>query len=351
MPEDNPNGEATSGTKTAAVAMLTAGGCGCLSAPLGLGIVAGSVLIMGGLAVLLLPLVVIFMIFHGISVAGLGKAGNFNDDLTPVEQRCENAERARLENDEKSANRAAEIITGDGRGELELSPPDSDGGQGGLGNQPCTVPEDLYQPIQDAGGVCDVIGPVTIAAQIQYESGFDAGFVGPGGVKGLSQVPTDVFTRLKGKDADPFDPKESISAQGRYLCELADQVSGLLGRKEVTGNTLDLVLTAYDSGIDAVRRAKGVPATARAQKYIVGVRTWFAPMEGVGPPPRKLADVPGLRDDGVSSSSSPSPSPSSSPSPSPSPSSSPTLSPAPTGSTPVSPTPNGPTSTGSTPAA
>ncbi|MGW5333117.1 lytic transglycosylase domain-containing protein [Streptomyces bauhiniae] len=337
MPEENPDGGATGGTKTAAVAMLTAGGCGCLSAPLGLGIVAGAVLIMGGLAVLLLPLVVIFMIFHGISVAGLGKAGSFNDDLTAVEQRCENAERARLENDQQSANRAAEIITGDGRGELELSPPDS-AAPSDVVNQPCTVPEDLYQSIQDAGQVCDVIGPVTIAAQIQYESGFDAGFVGPGGVKGLSQVPTDVFTRLKGEDADPLDPKESISAQGSYLCELADQVNGLLDRKEITGNTLDLVLTAYDSGIDAVRRAKGVPATSRAQKYIVGVRTWFAPMEGVGPPPRKLADVPGLRDDGAGASPSVTPT---APTP---------TAPTPTRPTPGSPTPNGPTATGSPPA-
>ncbi|MCX4564467.1 lytic transglycosylase domain-containing protein [Streptomyces phaeochromogenes] len=253
----------------------------------------GVLLIVGGLGVLLLPIVIIFMIFNGLSLSGLGGVGNVNEDLSAAEQRCEQAERELVDSDNPDADRVAKIISGDGRGVLELSPPDI---AGNTGNQPCTVPLDLHKEIQEAGDICDVIGPVTIAAQIQYESGFDADFVGSNGAKGISQVPPDVFTQLRG-DADPTDSDESILAQGQHLCSLADQVQEMVNRQEVTGNVLDMTLAAYDAGIDAVRQAKGVPATNDSQSYIIGVRTWFASMEGVGPPPRKLANVTSLRDD------------------------------------------------------
>ncbi|MET7609402.1 lytic transglycosylase domain-containing protein [Streptomyces avermitilis] len=281
------------GTSPSMAAAATAGGCGCLALPLGIGLLTGVLLIVGGLGVLLLPIVIIFMIFNGLSLAGLGGVGDLHDDFTPVEQRCEDAERRLVGSGNFDTDRAEKITLGEGRGDLELSPPES---FGGTGSQPCTVPADLYEPIQEAGDICDVIGPVTIAAQIQYESGFDPSFVGSNGAKGISQVPSDVFTQLKG-DADPTDPEESISAQGQYLCSLAEQVQNMVDRQEVTGNVLDMTLAAYDAGIDAVRQAKGVPATNDSQSYVLGVRTWFAPMEGVGPPPRKLANVQGLRDD------------------------------------------------------
>ncbi|MEU3855218.1 lytic transglycosylase domain-containing protein [Streptomyces sp. NPDC029554] len=286
----------STGTSPSAMAAVTAGGCGCLALPVGVGLLTGVLLIVGGLGLLLLPIVIIFMIFNGLSLAGLGGVGNVNEDLTAAEQRCEDAERLLLDSDNPDTDRAERIITGDGRGNLELAP------QGGSGSvlEPCTVPEDLYEQIQDAGSICDVIGPVTIAAQIQYESGFDADFVGSNGAKGISQVPPDVFAQLK-EDADPTDSDESISAQGEYLCSLADQVQEMVDRQEVTGNVLDMTLAAYDAGIDAVREAKGVPATNDSQSYVLGVRTWFAPMEGVGPPPRKLANVQGLRDDDAAS--------------------------------------------------
>jgi hypothetical protein len=296
----------TSGMKPSTMAVGAAGGCGCLALPVGVTLTAAVLLIVGRLGVLLLPLVIIFMIFHGLSLSGLGSIGQVNDDLTPVEQLCENAERQRDQSDQQNAEDVGAIATGDGLGQLELSPPDADGNNG---NQPCTVPENLYKSIEDAGGICDVIGPVIIAAQIQYESGFDPKYVGSNGAEGISQVPRDVFMKLMGNDADPFDPKQSIKAQGTYLCELAGQVKDLEDRNMVTGNVLDLTLAAYDVGLDAVEQAKGVPATDEAQRYITGVRTWFAPMEGIGPPPRKLADIPDLRHDGgvgPSASSSPS---------------------------------------------
>ncbi|MFE6946608.1 lytic transglycosylase domain-containing protein [Streptomyces chartreusis] len=284
---DEKGGEQNS--SAAVIATAAAGGCGCLALPVGVALIVIVLIILGGLTVILFPLVVIILFFMGQPIS----TGAADTDLSPDEARCEQVERIDESSPEEKAARAQEIFLGDGQGRLELSP--SQGGQGAQGSQPCTVPKNLFKPITDAGSVCDVIGPITIAAQIQYESQFNADFVGPNGARGISQVPTDVFTELKG-DADPFDAEESIEAQAEYLCSLAEQAQQLIDSGQATGNVLDLALTAYDVGIDAVRAAGGIPATDESQSYVVGVRSWFAPMEGVGRPPRTIPAASGLAD-------------------------------------------------------
>ncbi|WP_307168042.1 lytic transglycosylase domain-containing protein [Streptomyces sp. B3I7] len=237
---------------------------------------------------------IIYMFFHGLSFSGLSGVGNPSSDLTPVEQQCQDAENIKVQADpDKESKRASVIITGDGRGQLAVSPGDSTGNGA---NEPCTVPEKLFKSINDAGGICDAIGPVTVASQIEYESGFDADFVGLDQARGISQVPQEVFARLEGAKADPFDAKKSINAQGKYLCELSGQIQDLLDQGKLSGNKLDLTLVAYHSGLGVVTQEKGVPSTSDAQKYVTGVRTWFASMEGIGPIPRKLTGVAALHD-------------------------------------------------------
>src|SRR5262249_52458489 len=142
-------------------------------------------------------------------------------------------------------------------------------------------PKHLVKTIRDAGKLCDQIGPVVIASQIDYESHFNKNFVGPDGAKGISQVPPDAFKKF-GKDDDnngdvsALDPKDSIMAQGRYLCDLADKVDQLRAGGQITGDALNLTLAAYDSGLATVKEHKGVPKTAAAQSYIVGIRSKFA---------------------------------------------------------------------------
>ncbi|MEU6375360.1 lytic transglycosylase domain-containing protein [Streptomyces sp. NPDC046909] len=281
-------GQESESSNVAVQAAVAAGGCGCLAIPVGGVFAVASIFVMGGFGVLLMPLVILIMLFKGLLPHDFG--GGINTDLTPVERICEDLEAAQHTPADQLATRTQQIALGDGLGTLEITPPSSSSP-----SQPCTVPADLYEAIQDAGSVCDVIGPVTIAAQIQYETGFDADFVGPNGAKGVSQVPTDVFERLH-KDGDPLDAKQSIKAQGAYLCELAAQAQSLIDAGEVTGSVLDLTLAAYDVSMDNIRKEHGVPATEEAQSYVIGVRTWFASMEGIGPPPRTMPDGPGLRD-------------------------------------------------------
>jgi len=156
--------------------------------------------------------------------------------------------------------------------------------------QAASVPKDLLQVIRDAGNRCTQIGPIVIASQIQQVSGWNTSLVGPDDRKGISQMPPDKFTKF-GEDYDhngktsALDPKDSITAQGKYLCSLAGDVKQLLNDKAVTGNALDLTLAAYDVGEEAVKQARGVPDTAQVQSYIAGIRSQFALYSGAIKPP------------------------------------------------------------------
>lgn len=232
-------------------------GCGCLLSPLA---VVGAVVVLivfGGLGILLAPLIALILLFGG----GGGDTSDYMEEGREV----------------------IGIAQGDGQGELDAS----------------TVPEGLSEHIEEAGDVCDAIGPVVIAAQIEQESGFEESLVGENGEKGLSQLPPDIFERYGEDDDDndevsALDAADSIMAQGRYMCDLADEAQKMIDANEVTGTVLDLALAAYHVGMDAVRDAGGLPSTQEAQSYVLGIRTRFALYQGIGtPPPDPTPTSPG----------------------------------------------------------
>lgn len=236
------------------IALGAAGGLGCLMSPAVLlgGVIV--IIIIGGFGVLLAPLIALILLFGG------GGGGSDPAD---------------------DANEILEVFEGDGKSELD----------------PDQVPSDLAEPIQNAGAICDVIGPIVIAAQIERESNFNPTLVGPDGSEGISQLPPAVFDEF-GKDEDDndkvsaFDAPDSIMAQGRYLCSLAKEVQGLLDSGQAIGSVLDLTLVAYDAGVDAVREAGGIPATNQSQGYVVGIRALFAKYQGLGAPPPSFSPTP-----------------------------------------------------------
>lgn len=227
---------------------IAAGGAGCLLFPLGLAGGTVIVIVFCGFGVLLAPLIAIYLLFH--SIFGGGGGGDIPGP--------------------SDASSVLAVFQGDGHGDLDTS----------------TVPEDLVDPIQKAGQLCGAIGPIVIASQIEKASGFNASLVGPDGKQGISQLPPDVFTKY-GKDDDDngktsaLDAKDSIMAQGRYICAMADEAQKMIDANEATGSVLDLALAGYDVGMDAVRAAKGVPKTAEAQGYVAAVRAQFAKYAGV----------------------------------------------------------------------
>ncbi|MCX4737470.1 lytic transglycosylase domain-containing protein [Streptomyces antibioticus] len=237
------------GTSDALRNTVAAGtGCGCLLSPL---VLAGTVIVVivfGGFGVLLAPVIALVLLFGG------GGGGGDTPTL------------------EAQASQAIDIFTGDGKGDLE----------------PSTVPDDLYDPIVKAGAVCDTVGPIVIASQIEQESAFDATLVGPNGELGLSQLPPEIFTRFGEDDDDndkvsALDAADSILAQGRYLCDLAGQAQRAIDDGRATGTVLDLALAAYDVGMDAVLAAKGLPS--EAQGYVAAVRAQFSKYSGLAAPP------------------------------------------------------------------
>lgn len=242
-------GEGTSSSGKAVAVGLASLGCGCLTLPV---VAAGLVVVLiifGGLGVLFAPIIALILLFGG--------GGGGHDDPA-----------ADVDSDE-----VAESVKGDGKGDLDEE----------------TVPEDLADVIEKAGGVCDVIGPVVIAAQIEHESSFNKDMLGPNGEKGISQLPPDVFEEY-GEDEDDndetsaTDPEDSIMAQGRYMCALAEKVKPIVDSGEAPEDegVLDLTLAAYGVGLDAVQEAKAVPATGEAQQYVVSVRSLFPRFEGIG---------------------------------------------------------------------
>ncbi|WP_434741223.1 CAP domain-containing protein [Micromonospora sp. SH-82] len=160
------------------------------------------------------------------------------------------------------------------------------------------VPTALVSTIEDAGDICTSIGAVVIASQIQVASTWDNTKVGPNGEKGISQLPPDVFDEY-GEDVNDndktsaTDPKDSIMAQGEYMCDLAEEAQGLLDGGQAIGSVLDLTLAAYYGGMDAVREAGGVPDDNGTKAYIYRVRGHFGQFMGVLGEPHESPTVIG----------------------------------------------------------
>lgn len=256
---DSGGGAGAEGMGTAVKTGMAVGGLGCLMSPVAMTVAISSVFVIGGFGVLFAPLIALILFFGGGGGGGGGDGGA----------------------DAPDPDRIAGIIQGDGSGEFD----------------PKSVPEGMADPITEAGALCPDIGPVVIAAQIDQESGFQSNKTGPGGEQGVSQLPPDVFTRL-GKDDDDngttsaLDAADSILTQGRFMCELADQMRPLVSA-EPLGDVLSLTLAAYDAGPDAVREAGRVPRTNASQQYVLAVRAKFAIYEGAVPASPPAQDTEG----------------------------------------------------------
>ncbi|WP_329529478.1 lytic transglycosylase domain-containing protein [Streptomyces sp. NBC_01462] len=236
------------GSKTVRNAALATGGAGCLLFPMGLAGGTVIVIVFCGFGVLLAPLIAIYLLFHSI----FGGGGGGDDIPGPSD-----------------ASSVMAIFQGDGQGDLDTS----------------TVPEDLVESIQKAGAICSYVGPIVIASQLEKASNFNASVSGPDGKQGISQLPPDIFSKY-GKDDDGngktsvLDAKDSIMAQGRYMCDLAGQAQKMIDANQAAGSVLDLTLAGYAVGMDAVKAAQGMPTTNEAQGYVTSIRAQFAKYSG-----------------------------------------------------------------------
>ena len=96
------------------------------------------------------------------------------------------------------------------------------------------------------------------------ESGFDAKAVSPKGALGVMQLMPDV-QRQYGV-ADPFASKQSIDGGAKFLRALLRRYKG----------DFTLAAAAYNAGIGAVERYRGVPPYAETLAYVEKVRALHA---------------------------------------------------------------------------
>jgi len=135
------------------------------------------------------------------------------------------------------------------------------------------VPPAYVDLIQAAARTCPQITAPLLAAQEQAESGFHPGAVSPAGAQGIAQIIPSTWAQY-GRDengdgrADPLDPQDAIAAQARIMCDLVDQVQAA----GIPGDVIDLALAAYNAGIGAVLRYRGIPPYAETTTYVTRVR-------------------------------------------------------------------------------
>jgi murein DD-endopeptidase MepM/ murein hydrolase activator NlpD len=161
-------------------------------------------------------------------------------------------------------------------------------GAGGI-LRPGTVPAQYVLLIRNAAQTCPEVTAPLIAAQLKAESGFQPSAVSPVGARGIAQFMPGTWAAV-GRDengdgkADPHDPVDAIPAQARYNCDQLAEIR----RTGIVGDEIDLMLAAYNAGLGAVRRWKGIPPYAETQTYVRRIRAYMAeftdPAGGMGVP-------------------------------------------------------------------
>jgi hypothetical protein len=143
-----------------------------------------------------------------------------------------------------------------------VTPPPGAPAHAGLGHigQPQTRE---HSAIFIAAARANKIDDAWLRAIAHAESGFQANAVSPKGAQGIMQLlpATSIQYQVK----DPFSPAQSIQGGARYLGALLRRYKG--DRR--------LAAAAYNAGIGAVTRYKGVPPYAETQAYVAKVDALF----------------------------------------------------------------------------
>ena len=168
------------------------------------------------------------------------------------------------------------------------------GGAGISTLDPGPVPNGWAPWVARAGAICpEIPGPI-IAAQIEAESNWNSSAVSPAGAVGLSQFMPGTWTSI-GRDDDgngavsPYDPGDAIMAQGRYDCQIVEQLRG-----KVAGDLTQLALAGYNAGPAAVLQYGGIPPYPETQAYvprIMGLAAKYSLAAPGAPATGQVADV------------------------------------------------------------
>lgn len=119
----------------------------------------------------------------------------------------------------------------------------------GGGNSSAVVVPDEYQDYVESAAKESGLSVGIIAAQLKAESNWDPKAVSPVGAKGLAQFMPATWKEF-GDGGDPFNPKDAIAAQGRYMKHLKNLVKD---HAKGDKNLVELTLAAYNAGPGKVK--------------------------------------------------------------------------------------------------
>jgi len=133
------------------------------------------------------------------------------------------------------------------------------------------VPPEYVAYVLQAAAMCPEESAPLIAAQIEAESGWNPNASSPVGAQGIAQFMPGTWASW-GKDYDgdgtssPFDPGDTIPAQGALMCALFSQVKGL---GLPNGTPEQNALAAYNAGPGNVQGSGGFPTgIAETDAYV-----------------------------------------------------------------------------------
>jgi hypothetical protein len=130
------------------------------------------------------------------------------------------------------------------------------------------VPDEVLEEISAPAGLVDFerlvaeaarrhgLDPALVMAVVGVESGFQPQVTSPKGAQGLMQLMPGTARELG--VTDPFDPAANLDGGSRYLSSLVARYDGDLTK----------ALAAYNAGMGAVARHRGVPPYAETRDYV-----------------------------------------------------------------------------------
>ncbi|MBE3095929.1 MAG: lytic transglycosylase domain-containing protein [Planctomycetes bacterium] len=125
---------------------------------------------------------------------------------------------------------------------------------------PAEVP---YAEIIERASAQHGVDPGLVRAVIEVESAYQPGARSPKGAMGLMQLMPE--TARQYAVGNPYDPESNIVAGTRHLRSLLDRFD------------LSLALAAYNAGVAAVEKFRGVPPYAETRDYVKRVLQLASP--------------------------------------------------------------------------
>jgi murein DD-endopeptidase MepM/ murein hydrolase activator NlpD len=145
-----------------------------------------------------------------------------------------------------------------------------DPASGTIAGQPSTelhLPARYASLVEQAAATCPGLPALVLGAQLQTESNWDPGARSPAGAQGVAQFLPGTWASwgIDGNGdgrADPTNPADAIPAAARYDCYLLSRV------RPLGGDSLALMLAAYNAGPGAVLAAGDIPHIRETERYV-----------------------------------------------------------------------------------